>query len=62
MGNHGTGSYQSRFEKGWQRPSRFKAIHPPFRTPYFWTAWRAYSEQVGRNRQQGGKWGEMHLR
>ena len=44
----GTGSFQSRLEKGWQRQMRFNAIHPPFHAPYFWIACRAYSEQVGR--------------
>ena len=62
MGNQGTGSYQSRSEKGWQRMIRLNAIHPPFHAPYFWMACTAYSEQVGRNRQQGGFKGEMRRR
>ena len=44
----GTGSYQSRLEKGWQRQIRLKAIQPPFQAPYLEMACTAYSEQVGR--------------
>lgn len=61
---YGTGSYSTDFclWKGWHRDSLRRASQPPLRAPYFSTASRAYSEQVGIKRQQGGRRGEMARR
>ncbi|HSI89332.1 MAG TPA: hypothetical protein VK918_09770 [Pyrinomonadaceae bacterium] len=55
--NYLTGSWPPR-QSGWHRKMRFVPIHTPFMTPYFSTASRAYSEQVGSNLQAGGKKGD----
>ena len=52
-----TGSYPPS-ENGWQRRSRRRPIAVPFKAPYWATASAAYSEQVGVNRQAGGRSGE----
>ena len=50
----GTGSYPQP-PQGWQRISRFSAIHPPFTAPYFDSASIAYWLHDGLNRQDGGR-------
>lgn len=57
----GTGSKPPR-ARGWQRKSRHRANSPPLSAPNRSTASKAYSEQVGEKRQQGGFKGEMASR
>jgi hypothetical protein len=40
---------------------RFSASQRPFSAPYFRSASRAYSEQVGINRQDGGVAGDIRF-
>ena len=54
----GTGSYPLP-PQGWHFASRFTESHSPFRGPYLRSASRAYCEQVGVKRQEGGVRGEM---
>ena len=44
---------------GWQRASRRSDSHSPFNGPYLRSASRAYCEQVGVKRHDGGVNGEM---
>lgn len=43
---------------GWQRSNRAAPRAPPRQKPYLSKATRAYSEQVGENRQDLGSTGE----
>jgi hypothetical protein len=56
----GTGSNPPGWN-GWQRERRRVASHAPFRRPWRRIDSRAYSEQVGWNRQAGGRRGETYL-
>ncbi len=47
--------------KGWQRQIRLTPIQLPRTVPYFSTACTVYSEQVGVNRQEGGKKGDINV-
>ena len=57
---HGTGSYPLP-PQGWQRRILLTARYSPFTGPCFTRACRAYSEQVGVKRHDGGVNGDMHL-
>lgn len=53
-GVQGTGS-KPQPPHGWQRISRFSAIHPPFSAPYFVRASIAYWLHDGLKRHEGGR-------
>ena len=56
---YGTGSYPEP-PHGWQRDMRFNVSQPPLKGPYLRSASRAYCEQVGVKRHEGGVCGDMH--
>jgi len=56
--NYFTGSYPPA-QNGWQRSNRQIASPVPRTAPCFSIASRAYSEQVGTKRQDGGNHGEI---
>jgi|GEM_PF-844859 len=58
--SYGTGSYPLP-PHGWHLSNLLTASHSPFIGPCFTSACRAYSEQVGVKRHEGGVSGEMHL-
>ena len=57
---YGTGSYPLP-PQGWHFEILLTASHIPLNAPCFLMASRAYSEQVGVKRQEGGVNGLMHF-